>query len=462
MRARRRSPGGAPTAEVLASVGTDYGTALSEDFTAVSDDLKARLARLDWPQIERSLGQWGYAKTPAVLSPAECADLIALYGDAGRFRSTVDMARYRFGIGEYRYFAAPLPPLVEALRRHAYPPLAGIANRWEAALARTPAVHPPTLEGLLALCRRRGQTKPTPLLLRYETGGYNCLHQDIYGDVVFPLQITCFLSRRGVDYTGGDFLLVEQRPRAQSRGEAIATEQGEIVIFTTRHRPVEGTRGVYRCAMRHGVSRVASGSRYTLGVMLAGADEPVARIVRRVVRAEGGIPLATVVGTPLKTAPGWAALANGAAGHAHDFDDTNFALLGHPSVPLLSTALAAAEAEMGSGRALVLGYVVGFEVDVTLGRALNPDHYTRGWHATSSIGTLGCAAAAARIMGLDLVQTRNALAIAASHASGLKENFGSMTKPYHAGHAARNGLLAAQLAREGLTASETAPPSRSA
>jgi len=205
-----------------------------------------------------------------------------------------------------------------------------------------------------------------------------------------------------------------------------------------------------------GVVRVRRAALDTLGVMLAGADEPVARIVRRVVRAEGGIPLATVVGTPLKTAPGWAALANGAAGHAHDFDDTNFALLGHPSVPLLSTALAAAEAEMADGRALVLGYVVGFEVDVTLGRALNPDHYTRGWHATSSIGTLGCAAAAARIMGLDLVQTRNALAIAASHASGLKENFGSMTKPYHAGHAARNGLLAAQLAREGLTASETA------
>jgi 2-methylcitrate dehydratase PrpD len=194
----------------------------------------------------------------------------------------------------------------------------------------------------------------------------------------------------------------------------------------------------------------------TLGVMLAGAGEPVARIVRRVVRAEGGIALATVVGTALKTAPGWAALANGAAGHAHDFDDTNFALLGHPSVPLLSTALAAAEAEMAGGRALVLGYIIGFEIDVALGTALNPNHYTRGWHATSSIGTLGCAAAAARIMGLDLVQTRHALAIAASHASGLKENFGSMTKPYHAGHAARNGLLAAQLAREGMTASETA------
>src|SRR6266849_9625811 len=204
------------------------------------------------------------------------------------------------------------------------------------------------------------------------------------------------------------------------------------------------------------VARVRRAALDTLGVMLAGAAEPVARIVRRVVRAEGGIALATVVGTALKTAPGWAALANGAAGHAHDFDDTNFALLGHPSVPLLSTALAAAEAETATGRALVLSYVIGFEVDVALGTALNPNHYTRGWHATSSIGTLGCTAAAARIMGLDVVQTRHALAIAASHASGLKENFGSMTKPYHAGHAARNGILAAQLAREGLTASETA------
>src|SRR4029453_822629 len=267
MRARRRSPGGAPTAGALASVGTDYGTALTEDFTTLSEDVKARLARLDWGKIEHSLGQWGHAKTTAVLSPAECAELIGLYGDDGRFRSTVDMARYRFGIGEYRYFCRPLPPLVEALRRHAYPPLAAIANRWEAGLSKTPLVHPPTRAEILGVCRRRDKTKPTPLLLRYETGGYNCLHQDIYGDIVFPLQITCFLSRRGVDYTGGDFLLVEQRPRAQSRGEAIATEQGEIVIFATRHRPIEGARGVYRGAMRHGVSRITSGSRYTLGVI---------------------------------------------------------------------------------------------------------------------------------------------------------------------------------------------------
>jgi len=252
---------------VLASVETDYGTALTEDLRTLSEDVKARLARLDWGGIERSLGQWGYAKTPAVLSPAECAELIRLYADDSRFRSTVDMERYRFGVGEYRYFSRPLPPLVETLRRHAYPSLAAIANRWEAELSKPPLVPPPTLDELLAVCRRRGQTKPTPLLLRYEIGGYNCLHQDIYGDVVFPLQITCFLSRRGVDYTGGDFLLVEQRPRAQSRGEAIAPEQGEIVIFATRYRPVRGSRGAYRGAMRHGVSRITSGSRYTLGVI---------------------------------------------------------------------------------------------------------------------------------------------------------------------------------------------------
>jgi 2-methylcitrate dehydratase PrpD len=194
----------------------------------------------------------------------------------------------------------------------------------------------------------------------------------------------------------------------------------------------------------------------TIGCMLAGAPEPVAAIVRRVARAEGGTPLCTVVGTSLRTAPTWAALANGAAGHAHDFDDTNFALLGHPSVPLLATALASGEAEMADGAAVALAYVIGFEVDAAIGRALNPDHYTRGWHATTSIGTLGCAAAAARLLGLDAAQTVHALGIAASLASGLKENFGSMTKPYHAGHAARNGTLAAQLAREGLTASESA------
>jgi hypothetical protein len=229
-------------------------------------DIRDRVNALDWSAIERSLWEHGYAKTRPLLTPDECAELIGLYRDEARFRSRVDMARLRFGVGEYKYFAAPLPPLVEALRAHAYPPLAAIANQWEVALD-TAVLHPPALSALLARCRRKGQTKPTPLMLHYETGGYNCLHQDLYGEVVFPLQLTCFLSRRGIDYEGGDFLLVEQRPRAQSKGESIATEQGEILIFTTRYRPVQTARGYYRAAMRHGVSRLIRGERYTLGVI---------------------------------------------------------------------------------------------------------------------------------------------------------------------------------------------------
>ena len=228
--------------------------------------IKDRLAALDWSAIERSLWEHGYAKTPPVLTPEECAQLIALYPDDTRFRSRIDMARYRFGVGEYKYFAAPLPSVVEELRVHAYSPLAAVANQWEVALD-TAVLHPTELRALRARCHKKGQTKPTPLLLHYETGGYNCLHQDLYGEVVFPLQLTCFLSRRGVDYEGGDFLLVEQRPRAQSRGEAIHTEQGEMLIFTTRYRPVEGARGYYRATMRHGVSRLTRGERYTLGVI---------------------------------------------------------------------------------------------------------------------------------------------------------------------------------------------------
>jgi hypothetical protein len=179
--------------------------------------LRQRLSRLDWGRIERSLWEWGYAQTPPVLLPEECAALIALYGDESRFRSRIDMARYRFGVGEYKYFAQPLPKLVAELREAAYAPLAEVANRWMEALGSSER-YPAQLEEFLALCRKRGQTRPTPLLLHYETGGYNCLHQDLYGEVAFPLQITCFLSRPDRDYTGGEFLLVEQRPRAQSRG----------------------------------------------------------------------------------------------------------------------------------------------------------------------------------------------------------------------------------------------------
>src|SRR5918996_4005224 len=229
-------------------------------------DIEARVAALDWQAIEASLWEHGYAKTAAVLTPQECADLIAMYGERERFRSRVEMERFRFGVGDYQYFAAPLPPLVQAMRVHTYPPLAAIANRWEEALGGS-LRHPPALAALHAKCRAQGQTKPTPLLLHYEAGGYNCLHQDIYGDVVFPLQLTCFLSRPGADYEGGEFLLVEQRPRAQSRGEAIRPAQGEIVVFATRHRPLKGARGWYRGALRHGVSTIHRGTRYTLGVI---------------------------------------------------------------------------------------------------------------------------------------------------------------------------------------------------
>src|SRR5438034_7111137 len=193
-----------------------------------------------------------------------------------------------------------------------------------------------------------------------------------------------------------------------------------------------------------------------VGVMLAGAAEPAARIVQQIAESEGGAPLATIVGTRRRTGAVWAALANGTAAHALDFDDTNFAMLGHPSAPVLSAALAAGELALADGRAVVHAFLLGFEVETTLAEVLNPAHYERGWHATCTLGTMGAAAAAARLLGLDAGQTRTALAVAASQASGLKENFGTMTKPFHAGHAARSGVLAALLAREGWTASDQA------
>jgi 2-methylcitrate dehydratase PrpD len=193
-----------------------------------------------------------------------------------------------------------------------------------------------------------------------------------------------------------------------------------------------------------------------LGVMLAGSIDPPARIVQRVAEAEGGAPLATVVGTGRRTGATWAALANGTAAHALDFDDTNFAMMGHPSAPVLAAALAAGELALADGRALVHAFLLGFEVETTLAEVLNPAHYHHGWHATCTLGTIGAAAAAARLLGLDAAQTRMAIAVAASQSSGLKENFGTMTKPFHAGHAARSGVLSALLAREGWTASEQA------
>jgi hypothetical protein len=228
--------------------------------------VRQRLEGLDWKGLEDSLWERGYATTPPLLTPAECGAMIALYADERRFRSRIDMARYRFGVGDYKYFADPLPPVVEALRSGLYPPLSGVANRWMEALGSRER-YPSDLGRFLAVCARRGQTRPTPLLLHYEAGGYNCLHQDLYGEVAFPLQLTCLLSRRDADFTGGEFLLVEQRPRAQSRGEVVPLEQGEAVIFATRFRPVSRARGYYRGQMRHGVSRLRSGTRYSLGVI---------------------------------------------------------------------------------------------------------------------------------------------------------------------------------------------------
>lgn len=224
-----------------------------------------RLASTDWRAIGRALDAQGFAPLPVILRADECAELSDIYREEARFRSRVDMERFRFGVGEYKYFAAPLPPLVQALRAELYPRLVPTANRWMASL-RTDRHYPAGLDAFLGQCHRAGQRRPTPLLLRYEAGGYNCLHQDLYGELAFPLQVVFALSRE-IDYTGGELLLVEQRPRAQSRGHAMAIEQGAGVVFATRERPVAGARGAYRVNMRHGVSTVTSGTRITLGII---------------------------------------------------------------------------------------------------------------------------------------------------------------------------------------------------
>ena len=230
-----------------------------------------RISQLDWQAIEESLWTQGYATTPPMFTPQECATLVRLYAKTARFRKRVNMAQHRFGVGEYQYFADPLPRIVTRLRAQAYPPLARIANCWLAAL-KQPETFPPTLARFLSLCQEHGQVKPTPLLLYYEQGGYNCLHQDLYGPIAFPLQMTFCLSCPQTDYTGGEFLLVEQRPRAQSRGIALTLQQGQGIIFATRYRPERGMRGYYRLTVRHGISTVTSGQRYTLGIIFHNAQ----------------------------------------------------------------------------------------------------------------------------------------------------------------------------------------------
>jgi hypothetical protein len=228
-------------------------------------DIRTRLASTDWDQLADDLDARGNAVVERLLTPAQCRALAALYEEDERFRSKVAMARHGFGRGEYKYFGSPLPPLVTELRTALYPHLTAIANRWNAALGigvRYPAAHP----AFVARCHAAGQTRPTPLLLRYGAGDYNCLHQDLYGEHVFPLQATILLSAEK-DFAGGEFVLTEQRPRMQSRPEVVPLRQGDAVIFAVQHRPVQGSRGVYRVNMRHGVSRVRRGHRQTLGII---------------------------------------------------------------------------------------------------------------------------------------------------------------------------------------------------
>jgi len=230
-------------------------------------DLDRRLAVHDWAAVEAGLDARGHARLPGLLTAVECQALCAIYGERARFRAFVDLAQHRFGEnGDYRYFAAPLPPLVRALRGALYARLSPVANRWQERLG-APERYPARLGPFLRHCREHGQARPTPLLLRYREDGSNCLHQDRYGEVAFPLQVVCLLSRPGQDFEGGEFLLVEQRPRQQSRGEAIALARGEGLIFPAFARPVEGQRGTYRATLRHGLSRVRRGERYALGLI---------------------------------------------------------------------------------------------------------------------------------------------------------------------------------------------------
>jgi uncharacterized protein len=225
-----------------------------------------RVDALDWAALTEEVDAAGSAQTTAVLTPQECREISGLYDDVGRFRSTVDMARYRFGSGQYRYFDHPLPAVVSGLRAAFYPHLLPIAREWASRLGR-PAPWPDSLDEWLARCASAGQSKPTPILLRYGAGDWNALHRDLYGDLVFPLQVVLGLDEPGVDHTGGEFLTVEQRPRAQSRGYAATLQQGHGIVFTTRDRPVRSARGWSTAPMRHGVSTVRSGVRHTLGLV---------------------------------------------------------------------------------------------------------------------------------------------------------------------------------------------------
>lgn len=243
-------------------------TALAEVARAprAATSAASRIAAYDWERIAADLDDQGFAVLEALMSSEECRSIASLYPEDDRFRSRVVMARHGFGKGEYKYFAYPLPELIAGLRSAAYPYLAPIANRWNERMGidlRYPGDH----AAFLRRCHKAGQRRPTPLVLRYGPGDYNCLHQDLYGELAFPLQLAVLLAEPGRDFTGGEFVLTEQRPRMQSRAEIVPLQRGDAVIFAVSHRPVRGGRGSYRVTMRHGVSRVRSGQRHTLGVI---------------------------------------------------------------------------------------------------------------------------------------------------------------------------------------------------
>lgn len=240
---------------------------IADRSTAMWDNLE-----IDWPGALSQLDERGFVLISGVVSPETCAELAAVYNDSERFRSRVDMARHAFGRGEYKYFNYPLPPAVQQLRSAIYPHLAPLANEWLDRLGSKQPRFPARLSEFTERCHRAGQKRPTPLLLKYGPGDFNCLHQDLYGRIVFPFQVTFFLSRPGRDFEGGEFVLAEQQPRRQSRAEVLSPNQGDAVIFSVHHRPLRGTRGYYRANLRHGVSTVRAGRRYTLGIIFHDAE----------------------------------------------------------------------------------------------------------------------------------------------------------------------------------------------
>jgi hypothetical protein len=221
---------------------------------------------VNWNNITGEMNDRGYATIPNVLTSAECDELIARYNNEALYRKTISMERYRFGLGEYKYYQYPLPPVIQQLRESVYPKLAHIANNWMRVL-NIEKHFPASLEQLLELCDAHGQKRPTPLILQYGEGGYNTLHQDLYGDVYFPMQLVVFLNEPGTDYQGGEFVLIEQRPRAQSKAIVLKPRRGDMLLFTTNFRPVKGSKGYYRVNMKHGVSEITSGKRHTLGII---------------------------------------------------------------------------------------------------------------------------------------------------------------------------------------------------